>query len=174
VKEVGRNGMNTISEISTLDVREAINIFLAISTTVMAVLYIRFVIKECTRVHWTKWHSFWVPRWKFTVDKRDIPAVNAAIAWSVLSVGEAIRSTLIWEVLHFDRQQSTYASEIIPLMVALIFIVFGALCSIRVFSPAWMGSWLWIGTLIFTATLVLVNFFILDAGNHAFLFMGLR
>jgi hypothetical protein len=163
--------MDTISEITTLDVREAINIFLAIATTVMAVLYIRFVIKECIDIHWTRWHRFWVPWCEFTINKRDLSAVNAAIAWSILSVGEAIRSTFVWEVLHFDRQQSNYASEVVPLMVALVLIVFGTLCAIRVFSPAWMGQWLWIGTLVLTTFLVLLNF---TVDIHYLHFLGMR
>lgn len=158
--------MNTISEITTLDVREAINIFLSISTTVMAVLYVRFVIHECVCLR----SGF--PWFRVLVNKHDKPAVAAAIAWSLLSVGEAVRSTFVWEVLHFDRQHSTYASEVLPLMGALFLIILGTLCSIRIFSPAWMGNWLWIGTLVFTSILIFVNFFILDYHAMVFHFIG--
>lgn len=150
------------SKLTTLDVREAINIFLSIATFVMAVLYIRFIASNCLHLRWIKIWSISFPWFRCLANKYEKPALQAAIAWAILSIGESIRATFVWEVLHFDRHNSTYAAEVYPLMGALLLIVFGALCSIRVFSPTWLGNWLWIGTLIITSILVLVNFAVLD------------
>lgn len=127
--------------ITGLEVREAINIGIGVFSFVLCILFLRYAFREWNLVgyNWMGW-----------------PA-KAAVGLFFLSLGELIRSVTVWEIIHYRGTESTYATDIGPLLVALLFVTVGALCCIRVFTPDKWGHWLWVGSLAVFLMLLVAN-----------------
>jgi hypothetical protein len=144
-----------------LDMREVTNIHISVFSLVMTILFTSYVGKEL-------WLGAGI------IVGRKSSAVSflhellrgfrflsfsskGALGLACLSFGEFLRSSTVWKILHFDRTTGTYASQIAPLTVALILIIIGSLCVIRIFSPQMVGHWLWIASLAIAITLATVS-----------------
>ena len=127
-----------------LDIREVTNVFLATFGLVMTALLLNFLYAQCSRVaagERMSWYEL------FTCYRRfDKPAL-AAIGLAFMMFGEFMRAAVVWELIHFERQEATYTTKATILIISLIFITVGSLCVVRVFSPDGWGSWLWSGAL---------------------------
>jgi hypothetical protein len=120
-----------IRGVTLLDLREAINIAIAIMAPVAGGLYLRSILRDLWRLGRTylTWHMI------------------AAIGWLLICIGETLRSFFIWDILHFERP-GTYGSQIFPLMVSLACLVFGFMLCIKAFTPdGWHRHSIWLPTL---------------------------
>lgn len=124
-----------------LEVREAINIALTVFSFVLCVLLLRYVIREYIRYGYK--NSEW--------------PVRFSTGLLLLFAGEFMRASTIWEVLHFEGLRSSYLSAIVPLLIALGMIVLGALCAIRVLTPARLGHTVWLSSAGVVGVLMLIN-----------------
>jgi hypothetical protein len=122
-------------DLTVLDLREAINIALAILASVQFVLY--------ARAGWC-YLTWW--------------QMKPFLGWSLICLGEAVRSSFVWDILHFNREQGTYASEILPLLGALGCITAGCLLCINAFTPdRWNRHSLWLPSLGAVVLAIAVN-----------------
>lgn len=135
--------------ITTLDVRESINIFVVIFTTVILFLYISYIfhnwVVACKSVGVSPLSNprNWLPCLRIWYQALD-DATRLAIGWVWVVSGELLRAAIIWSILHNNRETANYATDIIPLLVALVMIVTGSACVIRVLSPKGWGHGLWL------------------------------
>lgn len=72
-------------------------------------------------------------------------------------LGDGVRSLIVWWVIHNEGARGTYLSDIGVLLVALVSIVVGGMCAVRVMSPAKAGQSIWVATLILIVALVMAN-----------------
>jgi hypothetical protein len=142
-----------IGLISALDVREAINVAIPIMATVALALYVRAILRQLgllatpplpppgpnTRPASLRWF------------------IEAALGWSFVCLGDALRSGIVWDILHFERP-GTYAAQIYPLIAALMLLVAGFTLQIKAFTPDhWHPQSIWVPTLAAVLVAVVLN-----------------
>lgn len=117
---------------TALALREAINIALAVFTFVLFGLFAWFSAERIWTIGYrnTDW------------------TVKSAIGLLFVFLGELLRSSTIAFILHTEGSSGNYLSDIYVLMAALVCIILGCLCVIRVMSPKSWGNVLWISSLL--------------------------
>lgn len=137
-----------ISPISlALELREIINIFISVIFLVLAMLYGRYLFADRDK-------SLRVTGWR-----NMSPVSKMTLAWFIISIGEVLRSAVVWELLHFQGVRANYLTNVMPLMLSLCFVTIGGACAIRVVTPGlgWKQHTLWIGSLLTAAILSAVG-----------------
>lgn len=134
--------INRFATATALDAREAINIAIAVFALTTCCLFGRYAFQQWRKVGYSG---------------LDWPT-KLSIGLLLVSAGEFIRSSTIWNILHFEGMSGTYLSEIGPLLVALALTLIGWPCVIRVMTPERLGCKLWIGALAVVVVLIAINF----------------
>lgn len=127
-----------------LDIREATNLVTAALSTVMTFVFVQYI-----------WYQ--VRPLNYKHKNLDL-GTKGAIGFTFITLGELLRSSTIWIILHSSRPGSylTYAPILI---IALILITIGSLCCIRVFSPVAWGRWPCVGAFIVAVVLAVADLF---------------
>jgi hypothetical protein len=122
----------TLTQIPLIEIRESLNVVIAIFSFVISLLLWRYAYRE----------------W-FVRGYRDLdwPA-KFCMGLILIFAGEFIRSSTIWLILHLEGVTGTYKSDIAILLTALTLIVVGGSCVIRVMTPDRWGAKLWVLTLL--------------------------
>jgi hypothetical protein len=152
----------------SINLRELANIGITVHAPVLAFLFVWFV--------WEHWQNIGGCRWFHSKTYSDIlyhawlsykridKPIRGLIGMSFFLVGEFLRSSTIWIILHTDGVAGNYLSDIAIVLVALLMITMGLSCAVRNFTPAW--PWwisqhrLWIYCLLFYSVVAFGNFFI--------------
>lgn len=129
--------------VAALKMRETINIAIVALSLTLCVLFGRYIAQE------------W---WRTSYRALDWP-VKLGIGLSFVFAGELLRSVTVWAIIHYDPP-GTYLSDFVVLIVSLVLITTGALCVIRVMSPARCGHKLWVGVLLVIIALAATNYFL--------------
>jgi hypothetical protein len=119
-----------------LNLRELINVVLAVFAGVMTVLFAVYVGR----------------RWKRGGYRGIDPAGRAAIGFGFITFGEFARASIIWQILHYEVKPN-YLTDAPLLIISLITITIGSLYCIRVFSPPRRANLLWVSALAAAAGL---------------------
>lgn len=127
-----------------LQVREALNIALSVFTAMLCALLAPFL-----------WKQYRLKGYR-GLDWTD----KICVGLLFLFAGEFLRSTTVWWVIHSEGRGGTYLSDIVPLLLAMICIVWGSLCVIRVMSPERCGHLLWVASATIVTTLIAINYFL--------------
>lgn len=138
--------MNNPSPASVaLELREIINIFITVLFTVLIVLWGRYLLSD-------RAHALRKTGWRNMT-----PVTKMVAAWFVISLGEVLRASVVWELIHFEGAKASYAMNVVPLIAALMLIIIGGTCAIRIITPGvgWRRHVLWVVS-VFVATLLSV------------------
>lgn len=118
--------------VATSGYLEVINGTWAILNLCVVVIFAAYIIHEVRRVGW--WRGYW--------------ALSAAVAILVSNLGEGLFRGWVWtwrhQINHGIDAAWMSVHPIVVIFAALAMI--GSLCKIRVFAPAWIGHWGWIGS----------------------------
>lgn len=125
-----------------LDLREVLNIAISVFSISCILLFLRYTYRE------------WRVRGYLRLDW---PA-KLCLGLLVLFCGEFLRSATVWVILHFEGPGASYRSDIAVLTLALLMIIVGGSCIVRVMTPTKWGNSLWISALLVIAFLSIVNF----------------
>lgn len=97
--------------------------------------------------------------WRWAVLRKDM-VIQAAIALAVLNAGDCLYRVWVWLLIRVynDGQSNVWVKTQWPWAVLASMMIFvGALCAIRVFSPAKWRHWGWIAAALITVTALVVN-----------------
>lgn len=129
-----------LREVTALEVREAINIHIAVFSLVLSFLFFKYVIREAQRLGYRN---------------LDWPA-KLSIGLFFVFFGELLRSSTIWIILHTEHGTATYVSNVGILFVALGCVVIGGPCVVRVMAK-WRSTWV-VASLV-ALILMIINHF---------------
>lgn len=129
-----------------LAAREVVNVAMVVLSAVLLVLLARYILQQMRLTEYR--HLEW--------------PVKLSIGLFLIFLGEMMRSATAWLVLQTEGRRGTYFSDIIVIVGALLLIVAGSLCAIRVMTPAGPRSgWLWRAALALTILLAAINLMVL-------------
>lgn len=130
-----------------LELREIINIFISVLFGMLAILYGRYLISD-------RGMSLRTTGWRHMT-----PVSKMVAAWSVICLGEITRSSVVWELIHFEGVKASYLTNIVPLMISLALIIIGGACAIRIITPGdgWRRHVLWSGSVLLATLLSVLS-----------------